>query len=131
MHAPLFSHPDRVTFADTDASGWMHFSKVFRFVEEAEHEFLRWRGLLVFDKSIGGWPRVNVACDYLRPLAFGDEVETRLSILRLGNSSVTWGFEIVTSATNETAARGSMTTVFLNADGKPAPIPEDWRARLA
>lgn len=131
MHAPLFAHPNRVTFADTDASGWVHFPKFFRFAEEAEHEFFRSHGALVFDRSLGGWPRVNASCDFLHPLMFGDVVETRLNIIRLGNSSVTWGFEIIKTASGETSARGSMTTVLVDGTGKPVAIPAELRALLA
>ncbi|MES2996852.1 MAG: thioesterase family protein [Verrucomicrobiota bacterium] len=127
MDAPVFRHSNRVTFADTDASGWMHFTKFFRFVEEAEHAFLREVGVPVFDRSQVGWPRVNVACDFLKPLAFGEEVDTRLAILRLGNSSITWGFEIRKTASGEIYARGSMTSVLVDGDGKTRVIPTEYR----
>lgn len=130
MPEPVFQHRNRVAFADTDASGWVHFPKFFRFAEEAEHAFLRERGLLVFDRAQGGWPRVNVSCDFLRPLLFGDEVETRLTIQRVGTSSIAWGFEIVHLASGETSARGAMTTVLVDATGKPRTIGDDQRAAL-
>ncbi len=130
MPTPVFQHRNRVTFADTDASGWVHFPRFFRFVEEAEHAFLRERGLLVFDRAQGGWPRVNVSCDFLRPLLFGDEVETRLTIQRIGASSITWAFEIAHIASGETSARGSMSTVLVDATGKPRTISDEQRAAL-
>ena len=75
METPVHRHACEVAFGDTDASGWMHFPNVFRYVEAAEHDFLRKRGILVFDRSQGGWPRVKVSCDYKRPLHGGDRVE--------------------------------------------------------
>lgn len=130
MSEPVFHHRNRVTFADTDASGWVHFPKFFRFVEEAEHAFLRERGLLVFDRALGGWPRVNVSCDFLRPLRFDDEVETRLTLESLGASSITWGFEMAHATSGETSARGTMTTVLVDATGKPKVISDEQRAAL-
>ncbi len=130
MSEPAFLHRNRVTFADTDASGWVHFPKFFRFVEEAEHEFLRGRGLLIFDRAQGGWPRVRVSCDYLRPLVFGDEVETRLAIRGIGASSLTWGFEIANVASGAIVARGTMTTVRVDATGKPQAMDEATRKLL-
>jgi acyl-CoA thioester hydrolase len=82
MDSPLHRHQLIVPFGDTDASGWMHFPNVFRYVEAAEHEFLKIRGLLVFDRSQGGWPKVHVDCDYKRPLLTGDEIEVQLVELR-------------------------------------------------
>ena len=51
----------RVEFRDTDAAGLAHFSTYFTFMEEAEHEFLRRRGLSVLMHDADGplsWPRV-------------------------------------------------------------------------
>ena len=129
MQSPLHRHACEVAFGDTDASGWMHFPNVFRYFEEAEHAFLKSRRLLVFDRARGGWPRVNVSCDYKRPLLAGDRIEVLLEILRVGTSSVTWNFQIV-NAVGETAASGSVTTVRVNHEGKPQPLDENERSAM-
>ena len=36
-----YRHLRMVEFADTDMAGIVHFSRYFRYVEEAEHAFLR------------------------------------------------------------------------------------------
>ena len=129
MDAPLHRHTCEVAFGDTDASGWMHFPNVFRYFEEAEHAFLKSRDVLVFDRALGGWPRVKVSCDYNRPLLTGDRIEVWIAIIRIGNSSVTWDFEILTSS-GERAAHGSVTTVRVNHEGKPQSITAAERAAL-
>jgi acyl-CoA thioester hydrolase len=129
MDAPLHRHACEVAFGDTDASGWMHFPNVFRYFEEAEHAFLRQNGLLVFDREQGGWPRVKVSCDYKRPLLTGDRIEVLLNISRIGASSVTWDFEVLT-ANGDIAAFGKVTTVRVNHEGKPQLISDTERAVL-
>lgn len=129
MQNPLHRHSRTVAFGDTDASGWMHFPNVFHYFEQAEHEFLRESGLLVFARDQGGWPRVKVSCDYKRPLLTGDAIEVQLAVSRVGASSVTWTFEILT-ATGDLAAFGSVTTVRVNHEGKPQLITEAERAVL-
>ena len=129
MEAPLHRHACEVAFGDTDASGWMHFPNIFRYFEEAEHAFLRSRDVLVFDRAQGGWPRVKVSCDFKRPLLTGDRIEVLLEISRIGASSVTWNFEVLT-ATGDPAAFGSVTTVRVNHEGKPQLITEEERAKL-
>lgn len=129
MQSPLHRHTCEVAFGDTDASGWMHFPNVFRYFEEAEHAFLKSRGVLVFDRSQGGWPRVKVTCDYKRPLLTGDRIEVQLGISRIGASSITWDFEVL-SASGETAALGSVTTVRVNHVGSPQLISEAERLAL-
>jgi YbgC/YbaW family acyl-CoA thioester hydrolase len=130
MEAPLHRHSRTVAFGDTDASGWMHFPNVFHYFEEAEHAFLKSRGLLVFARDQGGWPRVKVSCDYKRPLLTGDRIEVQLAVSRVGASSVTWDFEILT-ASGDLAALGSVTTVRVNHEGRPQPITDAERAALA
>jgi YbgC/YbaW family acyl-CoA thioester hydrolase len=129
MEAPLHRHACEVAFGDTDASGWMHFPNIFRYFEEAEHAFLKSRGILVFDRSQGGWPRVKVSCDFKRPLLTGDRIEVRLAVLRIGASSVTWDFEVLT-ASGDLAAFGNVTTVRVDHEGKPQLISETERAAL-
>ena len=129
MDAPLHRHACEVAFGDTDASGWMHFPNIFRYVEAAEHEFLKSLGILVFDRLSGGWPRAKVGCDYKRPLLAGDRIEVLLKISRVGASSVLWDFEVLTAA-GEIAALGSITTVRVNHLGKPQLISDAERALL-
>jgi acyl-CoA thioester hydrolase len=107
----------------------MHFPNIFRYFEEAEHAFLKSRGVLVFDRAQGGWPRVKVSCDYKRPLLTGDRIEVLLKISRIGASSVTWDFEALTIS-GELAAHGSVTTVRVNHEGKPQLISDEERAAL-
>lgn len=130
MENPLHRESVEVAFGDTDASGWMHFPNIFRYVEAAEHAFLRSRGVLVFDRAQGGWPRVNVSCDFKRPLLSGDRVEVQIGLTRLGTSSVTWQFEVYNTA-GEIAAAGSMTNVRVDHQGHPREISPAERAALS
>jgi acyl-CoA thioester hydrolase len=129
MQSPCFRQTCEVAFGDTDASGWMHFPNVFRYVERAEHAFLSSRGIVVFDRGKGGWPRAKVTCDYKIPMQTGDVITVELAITRLGAASITWGFEVI-NADGEVAAFGSMTTVRVGDDGRPCEIPPEERAAL-
>ena len=130
MDHPLHRQVGEIAFGETDASGWMHFPNVFKYVEAAEHAFLRSRGVLVFDREQGGWPRVKVTCDYKRPFLCGERYEVLLAISRMGASSVTWDFEMV-NGLGEIAASGSMTNVRVDAQGRPREITTEERAALS
>ncbi len=129
MENPVHRQAGVIAFGDTDASGWMHFPNVFKYVEAAEHAFLRSRGILVFDRAQGGWPRVKVGCEYKRPFLTGDSYEVLLGISRIGASSITWDFQVLNAA-GEIAAFGSMTNVRVDHEGKPALITDEVRQQL-
>jgi acyl-CoA thioester hydrolase len=129
MENPHYRQAGEIAFGDTDASGWMYFPNIFKYVEAAEHACLRSRGILVFDRAAGGWPRVKVSCDYRRPFQCGDAFEVRLAISRVGGSSISWDFEVV-NGSGEIAAFGRMTNVRVDHQGRPQPISEAERGQL-
>lgn len=131
METPRYRHSTEVAFGDTDASGWMHFPNIFRYFEEAEHAFLRSLGLLVFDRSQGGWPRVKVGCDFKKPLLTGDKIEVLLDISRVGASSVTWDFQVRKEDGDELAAFGNVTTVRVDHQGRPVELSPAERSALS
>jgi acyl-CoA thioester hydrolase len=129
MENPVHRQHGVVAFADTDASGWMHFPNIFKYVEAAEHAFLQSRGVLVFDRALGGWPRVKVDCEYQQPLLTGDRFEVLLEISSIGTSSLTWAFQVL-NVEGKIAAHGGMTTVRVGHDGRPVRISETERTLL-
>src|SRR5260221_13479349 len=104
-----------VEFSDTDAAGIMHFSNFFRYMEGAEHAFIRSLGLTIMEHgSAIGWPRVAASCEYKRPLKFEDSVEVRLKVAEKSEKAIKYAFSFrKTGETNEKAecARGELTVV--------------------
>lgn len=77
----------RVAWNETDAAGHNHFSAAFRWLEEAEHDLLR---LIGFENNmIDRIPRVHIEIDYSARLYFGEEIAVTVSVVKVGNSSVT------------------------------------------
>ncbi|MFK7850301.1 MAG: acyl-CoA thioesterase [Akkermansiaceae bacterium] len=116
-------------FADTDASGRVHFSKILTYVERAEHQLLSSLDIAVHDSGKIGWPRVRVNCDFIAGIKFEDEVEVLLELSKLGTSSLSWKFEIV-GRSDALAASGEMITVKVAADGRATAISDRERSKL-
>ena len=134
--AETFRTRRRVEFADTDMAGIAHFANFFRWMEAAEVEFLRSRGLSVamgWEGQKIGFPRVAASCDYLRPVRFEDVLEVAVSLERVGGKSLTYAFAF--SKDGEAVARGQLTAVCCRiqpGQGLEAiEIPEGIRAKLA
>jgi YbgC/YbaW family acyl-CoA thioester hydrolase len=111
--AEPFECTRQVEFNDTDMAGIAHFTAFFRWMEEAETAFLRSLGMTV----LGAWkgekvslPRVAASCDFSRPVRFGDELTVRVTVEKLGRTSLTYAFDF--SCRGEAVARGHITAVF-------------------
>ena len=110
---PVFRAVRRIEFGDTDMAGIVHFANFFRYMEAAEHAFLRACGLtVVFDW--GGdhvsLPRVSASCDFLKPVTFQDVLEIEVTLERLGKSSIAYAFTFRKQA--DEIARGKITAVL-------------------
>ena len=92
-----FTYRRRVEFADTDLAGIVHFARYSCYVEEAEHAFLRSLGWSVHGEHEGetiGFPRLAIRFEFKQPIAFEDEVDVHLWLLRKGTKSLTYQFEL-------------------------------------
>jgi acyl-CoA thioester hydrolase len=127
----------RIEFSDTDAGGIAHFARFFVFMEIAEHELLRAVGCdpgaaRQADGRLIGWPRVASSCEFLSPVRFGDELDIHVQVVRVGRTSLTFGFSLSRDGTP--VALGRTTTVCAVLDApegiQPIPIPGALRARL-
>src|SRR3954463_15010644 len=89
-------HVQRVIeFSDTDMAGIVHFANFFRYMEAAEHAYLRACGLSVFT-TWGGetitFPRVSASCDFTQSARFQDVLDIEVAVERVGRTSVRYAF---------------------------------------
>ncbi len=130
-----FHSSRRVEFHETDMAGIVHFSNFFRYMECAEGDFLRARGVafaLTWEGEPIGFPRVSASCDYLKPARFGDVLDIAVTIDRLGEKSVTYAFEFTRDG--DVLAHGKVTSVCCRVGPDHAleaiTIPASYRQRL-
>lgn len=131
-----FATRRRVEFADTDAAGLCHFARFFVFFETAEHELLRSIGADAWtarDGRVLGWPRLEATCRYLAPAFFGDELEIRLAVTRLGSRSATFEGSAHRGETTIARARWSAACCWIEDPRRlePTPIPPEIAEGLA
>ena len=116
----------RVAWVDTDAGGRIHFTAAFRWAEAAETALGRSLGLL---DEWANLPRRAVEAEYLHVLRFEDEIEVELRPERVGETSVTYAWEI--RRDGEVCIRGRHTAVHVDADGRPSPLSPEARRALS
>ena len=116
----------RMEWIDTDAAGIWHHSTLWRWVERMEAELHRRLGIT--ELTFGWTPRRSLSAEFLRGIAFDDEVVLRLEVGRVGSTSATYVFDA--SVDGEVAATAELTCVLVDDDGRPRPWPADARALL-
>lgn len=122
----------RIRFSDTDASGRIHYSAMFRHMEAAEDEFMRSLGFPYSSLEPSGqfsFPRVHVEAQFLAPLHYDDEVETEVTVERVGESSFSLYFFSICRAIP--VARGRLTAVCISLTTQHShPLPEELAEAL-
>jgi acyl-CoA thioester hydrolase len=124
-----FRFQTRIRFIDTDASGRIHYTSMFRYFESAEIELLRTVGITYESRRSYAFPRVHVECDFMQAIAHDDLIEIETLLVKLGRSSVHFKFRTFKDAV--LAATGSVVVACVDRDTQRAiALPEDVREKL-
>lgn len=119
----------RIRFIDTDASGRIHYTAMFRYFESAEIEFMRQFGV-IYGKTQYAFPRVHVECDFFLAIVHDDLIEIEVSLAKLGRSSMRFEFRALKSA--DLAAQGAIVIACMDPKTQRAvSIPDELRGKLA
>ena len=119
----------RLRWADADAAGRLHFPRIFEIIEEAESELVR-RIEWPMNRTMGyDFPRAHIECQFKRVLSLDDPFRLRLSVGKLGRTSIRYDYQVFNSD-DEIALEGSMTIVCVQ-NGRPSEIPPTLRGALS
>ena len=133
MRVTEFTYRRRVQYPETDASGIVHFTNFFKYVEEAEHAMWRAAGLSIADRDREiGWPRVAASFEYRKPLRFEDEFDVHLRIVEKTRKTMRYTASLRKGG--ELVAEGSLTIICVRRrPGEPVAatdMPDDISARF-
>ncbi len=124
-----FVHPIEVRFRDCDAMGHVNNSVYFTYFEQCR--LLFWRTLTGAPNPLTTIILAHAACDFRAPAHFGDRLEVRTRLTRVGRASVTMGYVLVNLAGGRTIAEGQAVLVSYDYEtGRSRPLPEPTRALL-
>jgi acyl-CoA thioester hydrolase len=124
-----FRWQTRIRFIDTDASGRIHYTCMFRYFESAEIEFLRTLGMSYESRLPYVFPRVHVECNYMAAVVHDDLLTFELAVGKIGRASIKLNYHVYKESAM--VAFGSVTIVCMDKRTQVAAhIPEDIRAML-
>jgi 4-hydroxybenzoyl-CoA thioesterase len=126
----------RYRFGDIDDAGIAYYTKLFHYFHCAfedwwsdalQHPYPR---LLHEDRL--GLPAVKLEAEFFSPVRYGDEPFVHLGVLRLGGSSVEFGFWMSKGDDPRPLCRARVLTAAVDMDTLQAkPLPEKWREQCA
>ena len=135
----LWRHRLTVRFRDCDPLGHVNHAVYLTYLEQARFTF--WRAQLGMRDPAGGGTRdihnpgfilARAEVDYRSQARYGDELEVRLSLDRVGRTSFTYVYELVGVPSERLVANAKTVLVrFDYALQKPVPIDDELRARLS
>ncbi len=124
-----FRWETRIRFVDTDASGRIHYTCLFRYFESAEIEFLRSLDLGYDVRSDFALPRVHAEVDCLKFIGHDDLIMIEVALDRVGRSSIRFNFQVLKQ--NDLVATGSVVAVCMSLKSQSSmEIPADIRTIL-
>jgi acyl-CoA thioester hydrolase len=120
-----FVFREHVRFSDLDGMGHVNNAVYLTYVEEARIAFLEPLGPTYEDLILA-----RSEIDYRSPLRVGEDVEVGVRCTRLGRSS--FDLEYQMRAGGRLVAEAKSVQVSYDYElSSPAPIPDEWRERLA
>ena len=129
-----FHHDIRVRFADTDLQGIVFNANYLTFYDVAWTEYFREIGLTWKEMTDSGVDTVLARTEmvFKSPAKFDEILEVHTRISRIGNTSLTFEFEIYPQ--NEDRLIGSASSLYVCVDPKTLKsmrVPGDLRRRIA
>lgn len=129
-----FHHVLRVRFAETDLQGIVFNGNYFTYYDVAWTEYFRAIGIEYKDLIEIGADTVLARCtmEFKAPAKFDDLLEVYARISSIGNTSLTFAFEIYRRG--EDSLVGSASSLYVCIDPKtlrPVRVPDELRARIS
>lgn len=129
----IFRHTLEVRFNDCDPMGHVNNAVYLTYLEQAR--FANWREVwgTNFERLPLNTPGVILAraeIDYRRPAKYGDVLEIRIGLERIGRTSFTYVYEVVDQDQQRVADARTVLVMYDYEQAKPSPISAELRSKL-
>jgi len=121
-----------VRFGDIDHAGIVYYPRFFNYVHMAFEDLFR-EGLgLPFDEVFNqrgiGFPIVHAESDFMKSLKYGERFRVEVYLVRVGRSSLTFGFDVIREEGEILCARVRITNATIDRKTfKAIPCPADLK----
>jgi len=126
----------RYRFGDIDQAGIAYYPKLLHYFHCAFEDW--WSDGLgqpyarVLREEKLGLPAVKLEAEFFSPIRFGDEPWVHVGVLKIGTSSVEFGFWMTLGDDGKPLCRARVLTASVDmATMQKRALPDEWRARFA
>ncbi|MCP4628086.1 MAG: acyl-CoA thioesterase [bacterium] len=124
----------KIRFGDIDRAGIVYYPRFMHYFHVAMEEFfaaeLGVEYHTVIDTHRIGLPTVHLESDFSRPFSYGDTMEVEVRVLKLGRTSITFGYRVFKEGEDDPRIVGHNVTVCLNMDNFQKMEIPTWLRRL-
>jgi len=121
-------------WSDADSAHIVFYANYFRFVEQAEEELFRAKGVdrvAVLKENHIWMSHIETFSKFIRPIPIGAAIRVLLHPQLKGEETVRYDFQFLEDATDEKIAEGYVTVACIDTiNFKTAPIPEAIREAI-
>ena len=125
----------KIRFGDIDRAGIVYYPRFMHYFHVALEEFFASELGIEYHDMVEthriGLPTVHLETDFSRPFSYGDNIEVEVSVLKVGRSSISFGYRVFKQGETEPRIVGHNVTVCLDMDSfKKLEIPDWFRQQL-
>ncbi len=110
----------KIRFGDIDRAGIVYYPRFMHYFHVAMEEFfaseLGVEYHTVIDTHRIGLPTVHLETDFSRPFSYGDNIEVEVCVLKVGRTSITFGYRVFKKGETEPRIIGHNVTVCIDMD---------------
>ena len=133
--AMTFRSKLKIRFGDIDRAGIVYYPRFMHYFHVALEEFfadelgIEYHALV--DEHRIGLPTVHLQSEFSRPFSYGDDIEVEVVVLKVGRSSIVFGYRVFKQGESDPRITGCNVTVCLAMDTfKKMEIPAWFRQVL-
>lgn len=122
----------KVCFSDIDNAGIVYYPRFLHYFHLAIEEFFGCELGVDYAEALHernvSFPTVHVEADFRQRMKYGDHIDMEVSVLRVGSSSITWGYRGYRAEDGQetVVVQGSNVTVCVRSDTFEKIVVPDW-----
>jgi len=124
----------KIRFGDIDRAGIVYYPRFMHYFHVALEEFFASELGFEYHEMVEthriGLPTVHLETDFSRPFSYGDNIEVEVRVLKVGRSSIVFGYRVFKQADSDARITGHNVTVCLDMGAFKKMVIPTWLRQL-